>query len=123
VREYWQPDMMKVFRDAGLPRREPPRAADCGPDRIGDEDAAPSILSPLRGVTYALRTSKPVALALNANTAPGRQYWFADSGFIGEAPAGQALAWMPPSAGHYRLRVVDNQGRADSREVTVEAVP
>ncbi|MEO5692840.1 MAG: penicillin-binding protein 1C, partial [Usitatibacter sp.] len=124
VREYWQPDMLKVFRDAGLPRREPPRAAECGADRAVDDDAAaPSILSPLRGVTYAMRISKPVALALNANTAPGKQYWFAGSGFIGEAAAGQALAWTPPNAGHYRLRVVDSQGRADSRELVVEAVP
>jgi penicillin-binding protein 1C len=123
VHEYWQPDMLRLFREAGLPRREPPRAAECGADRGIDEEAAPSILSPLRGVTYALRLSKPVALALNANTAPGRQYWFADSGFIGEAASGQALAWTPPGAGHYRLRVVDGQGRADSREVVVEAVP
>jgi hypothetical protein len=26
-------------------------------------------------------------------------------------------------AGHYRIRVVDAQGQADSREVVVEAVP
>jgi penicillin-binding protein 1C len=123
VHEYWAPDMLRLFRDAGLPRREPPRPADCGPDRALDEEAAPTILSPLRGVTYAMRLSKPVALALNANTTPGAQYWFADSGFIGEASSGQALAWMPPGAGHYRIRVVDGQGRADTREVVVEAVP
>jgi penicillin-binding protein 1C len=98
-------DMQRLFRDAGLPRRDPPRAADCGNAVADDEEAAPTILTPVRGVTYALRISKPVALALNANTAPGPQYWFADSGFIGEAPAGQAIAWMPPGAGHYRIRV------------------
>jgi len=123
VHEYWAPDMQRLFRDAGLPRRDPPRAADCGNAAADDEEAAPTILTPARGVTYALRISKPVALALNANTAPGPQYWFADSGFIGEAPAGQAIAWMPPGAGHYRIRVVDAQGRSDLREVVVEAVP
>jgi penicillin-binding protein 1C len=123
VHEYWTPDMLRLFREAGLPRREPPPAADCGAAPAADEEAAPSILTPLRGVTYALRLSRPVALALNANTAPGSQYWFADNGFIGEAPAGHALAWMPPGAGHFRIRVVDGQGRTDTREVVVEAVP
>ena len=36
---------------------------------------------------------------------------------------GEALAWNPPRAGRYVVRVVDEAGRADSRDVSVEVVP
>jgi penicillin-binding protein 1C len=120
VREFWAPDMLRLFREAGLPRRDPPRAPECA-TRTGPDDApAPTILSPLRGVTYALRLAKPAPLTLSANSAPGTQFWFAGNAFIGETRAGQPLAWAPPAAGHYALRVLDESGRSDSREVQVE---
>lgn len=123
VREFWTPDMLRLFREAGLPRRDPPRIPDCASRSEPDEAPAPTILSPQRGVTYAMRLSKPAALALNANSAPGRQYWFAGNAFIGEAASGQGLAWMPPGAGNYALRVLDESGQADTREVRVEIAP
>ncbi len=122
VREFWTPDLLKLFRDAGLPRRAPPRLPDCA-STVDDDSAAPKILSPNKGVTYTLRLSHPVPLALNANSAPGKQYWFADQAFIGETTAGQALAWLPPRADRYALRVLDETGRADRRELQVEVVP
>ena len=95
------PDMLRLFREAGLPRRDPPRLPDCASRSEPDEAPAPTILSPQRGVSYAMRLSRPAALALNANSAPGKQYWFAGNAFIGEAAPGQALAWLPPGAGRY----------------------
>jgi penicillin-binding protein 1C len=47
-------------------------------------------------------------------------HWFADNALVGTSKAGEALAWKVPQAGRYSLRVVDAQGRADSREVTVD---
>ena len=52
-----------------------------------------------------------------------KQFWFSNEAFIGEANAGETLAWNPPRAGRYVLRVIDETGRADSRDVAVEVVP
>lgn len=122
VREFWTPDMLRLFRDAGLPRRPPPAMPACATS-MDDERSAPRILTPHKGLTYTLRLSQPVPLALNANSASGKQYWFADQTFIGETLAGQALAWLPPRADRYTLRVLDESGRADRRELHVEVVP
>lgn len=121
IHEYWPSDMRRMFRDAGMPRREPPRAADCGTD-IAEGDA-PQIVSPLRGVTYTARLSKPAPLALRADGGSGHQYWFSNDALIGDVAAGDALAWNPPRAGRYLLRVVDEKGRSDSRDLVVEIVP
>jgi penicillin-binding protein 1C len=50
-------------------------------------------------------------------------FWFADDALLGRARPGENLPWLPTTAGRYALRAVDEQGRADSREVTVELVP
>ena len=121
VHEYWAPDMQRLFREAGMPRREAPPAAECAAG--SSDDSAPTIQSPLRGVTYALRMSEPTPLALSANSTPGAQYWFADNSFIGEVRPGTALAWQPPKAGRFQLRVVDAAGNADTREVSIEVLP
>ena len=120
VLEYWPTDMQKLFRDAGMPRREAPRPPQCGNDaRVSD----PQIVSPLRAVTYTTRISNPVAISLRAEGNRGKLFWFSNDAFIGDANAGEALAWNPPRAGRYLLRVVDEAGRADSRDVAVEVVP
>jgi penicillin-binding protein 1C len=125
VFEYWGSDMLQVFAQAGMPRRIPPAPARCGGTltaRSGDD--GPQIVSPLRGASYVLRLKQTPALTLRANA--GRQgpvYWFADSAFVGSAPAGKDLTWLPPTAGRYLLSAVDAQGTADTREVSVEFAP
>ena len=121
VMEFWPTDMQKLFRDAGMPRREAPRAPQCGDDTRAASD--PQIVSPLRAVTYTTRISNPVAMSLRAEGNRGKLFWFSNDAFIGDANAGEALAWNPPRAGRYLLRVVDETGRADSRDVSVEVVP
>ncbi len=127
VLEYWPTDMQRLFRDAGMPRREVPRLPDCDSDERKrakwDTASEPQIVSPLRAVTYTTRISNPVAISLRAEGNRGKQFWFSNEAFIGDANAGEALAWNPPRAGRYVLRVVDEAGRADSRDVAVEVVP
>ena len=40
----------------------------------------------------------------------------------GSSKSGAVLAWKPPRAGRYMLRVVDGNGLSDSRELVIEAV-
>jgi penicillin-binding protein 1C len=123
IYEYWPSDLQRLFRDAGMPRRQPPAARDCPGDATAEGDA-PQIVSPLRGVTYSLRLSKPAPIALRANrTVEGGLFWFANQSFIARSDAGETVAWTPPQPGRYLLRAVDDAGRADARDVDVEFLP
>ena len=127
VIEYWPTDMQKIFRDAGMPRRDGPRLPHCARTDASSTAGEPQIVSPLKAVTYTTRLSKPVPISLRAEiNGPGNRdklYWFSNDAFLGEAAGGEALAWSPPRAGRFLLRVVDEAGRADSRDVAIEMVP
>ena len=123
--EFWDSDMLRLFREAGMPRRVPPTLpAECSNKTQQTSDDKPQITSPLRGVTYTMRLSKPETIALKASRGgQGAIYWFADKGFIAKSEAGAGVPWTPQQAGHYVLRAVDEAGQADNREVVVEFVP
>ena len=121
--EHWPSDMQRLFRDAGMPRREAPLMPDCGAGQRGMRTAEPQIVSPLRAVTYTTRISNPVAISLRAEAPRGKLFWFADGAFLGQANAGEGLAWQPPRAGRFVLRAVDEAGQADSRDINVEVMP
>lgn len=121
--EFWDSDMQRLFREAGMPRRSPPvLPAECNGNNQVNADK-PQITSPLRGVTYTVQLSRPEAIALKANRGgQGTIYWFANNSFIAKSEASVAVAWAPQQAGHYVLRAVDEHGQADSREVIVEFI-
>jgi penicillin-binding protein 1C len=123
--EHWGTDMLNLFAQAGMPRRTPPPAGRCNSSALSaSAQDGPQIVSPLRTGHYILRLTSPSPLALRANsTQSGPIYWFADSAFVGQAPAGTDLHWSPPLAGRYSLNAVDAQGASDSREVWVEFAP
>ena len=130
IYEFWSSDMLRLFREAGMPRRVPPALpAACNDSASPASLEAPQITSPLKGVTYTMRIgtiniNQPETIALKANhSGQGNIYWFVDNGFIGKSEASAAVAWSPQQAGHYVLRAVDETGQADSREVNVEFVP
>ncbi|MBI2386037.1 MAG: penicillin-binding protein 1C [Elusimicrobia bacterium] len=121
VFEFWPSDLLRIFRQAGVPRRTPP-AYDpaCGlTDRSG-RGTPPRITSPLSGVTYHAAAAEPGPIPLSAVAdADARElYWFADGALVGRAIAGKPLFWTP-RPGRSTVRVVDDQGRADAREVSV----
>jgi len=133
VFEVWPSDLTHQFTAAGLPRRTlPPPAPGCA-DAEGSTGDAPRITSPLAGVTYQLRGSRtappadgedgvdqPLALQAVTGGDAAEVFWFADQAFIGKATRGQTLFWRPPGAGRFTVRVVDDLGRADVRQVAAE---
>jgi penicillin-binding protein 1C len=124
VFEYWSSDMLKLFREAGVPRRVPPALPDCAAEDAAD---APRIASPLRGVSYTLRVSRPESsIALEASVAGDVQnvFWFDGGALIGKRPAtGGALAWRPSEEGAHLIRVIDDHGRSAERDVAVQFSP
>jgi penicillin-binding protein 1C len=131
VYEFWTSDMLRLFREAGMPRRVAPPAPECGSESgdaggdTGDDREGPRIVSPTRGLVYTLRTSRLAPLSLRADAAAGTQavYWFAGNAYLGRAPFGEGLAWLPTQPGRYSLRAVDDRGVADTRELIVDFVP
>ena len=128
VYEFWSSDLLKLFREAGMPRRIPPTAVGCGQDPLNafhDAHDAPQIQSPLRGVVYTLQLTRLEPLSLRATLAARARsvYWFADNAFVGRSADGDSLAWLPSQPGHHLLRAVDDTGAADTRDVEVAVVP
>ena len=127
VFEFWTSDMLQLFREAGMPRRVAPLAPDCadGSGNTGDGREGPRIVSPARGLVYTLRIGRLAPLSLRADAAAGTQavYWFAGNAYLGRAPFGEGLAWLPSQPGRYLLRALDDRGGADTRQLVVDFVP
>lgn len=128
VFEFWPSDMQRLFREAGMPRRMPPRMPDCADGTLADAAQfadAPHISSPMRGAIYTLRVSQQVNVPLRAATMSrgGSLYWFVDNAFLGGGSASESPTWTPQRPGRYTVRVMDDEGRADVRMVQVEFAP
>ncbi|MBI1834419.1 MAG: hypothetical protein HYR92_01320 [Burkholderiales bacterium] len=123
VFEYWTSDMLKLFNQAGMPLRKLPEGSCPGDDVNLAQDASPTIVSPLRGVSHVQRAlrSEPIYLRAETGSSGGKLRWFVDDALLGEAKPGEALTWLPPKPGRYLLRVLDGNGLSDSRQVTVMA--
>jgi penicillin-binding protein 1C len=118
--EFWSSDMARLFKEAGVPRRKPPHIDCSGMASLGD---APKISSPLNGLAYTLRLSRPdETIALQAAASSEQLYWFDNQIYLGNAKSG-GIAWRPQAGGWHQLSVVDDQGRSDSRQVKVELLP
>ena len=121
VFEFWPSDMLRLFQQAGMPRRVPPAMPSCASDDPAD---APRIASPLRNVRYALRQSAPQEIiALDASTAGdvSHVFWFDGNALIGTRPLSDgALPWRPTSPGIHLIRVVDDHGRSAERDVEIQ---
>ena len=124
VFEFWSSDMLKLFREAGMPRRVPPPLPACAAE---DSSETPRFASPLLGVTYTLRRSHPDGvIALEASAAADVQnvFWFDGGALIGKLRVGEgALAWRPTVDGAHLIRVIDDHGRTAERDVQVQFAP
>lgn len=124
IYEYWPSDLARVFALAGLPKKTPPSVAHCkgGNSLIGG--TPPQITSPLRNTTYTLRrtANQPSSLFFTATADNDSSviYWFAGDAYLGNSTSRRPLEWKPEAAGRYRIRAVDDHGRADSRIIQVD---
>lgn len=124
--EFWPSDMMRLFREAGMPRRAPP-TAHCGNDGQTVEGDVPHITSPLTSVSYTLRLSRPeetIALQATAGGDARLLYWFSDKDYLGNVASNSGgKAWRPATSGWHSLTVVDDKGRSATRDIQVEILP
>jgi len=120
VFEFWPSDMMKLFREAGMPRRKAPAIPDCAVDATS---GLPKIATPLKGVTYTLRHkagAQTIPLEASTEADVDSVFWFDGATLIAKSPVAQgAIAWAPPADGIHLIRVIDDHGRTAERDVSV----
>lgn len=133
VYEFWPSDLLRLFQQAGLPRRTPPPAIGPGCDLTAQSSQGqpPNITSPLRGVVYTLTDGSgkvdndgdrrdSIALSAITDADAGEVFWFVGGSLIGRSKTGQPYLWkLPTSPGKYIIRAVDDHGRSDTRELQV----
>jgi penicillin-binding protein 1C len=125
VLEFWPSDFARLFRAAGLPKAAPPPLLASSAPRGGSVAQGPRILSPKSDRTYQVRLAGDndglLDLEAAADGAHDQVYWFVDSAYLGTSAGSSPLQWKP-QVGRHIIRAVDENGRADSRVVTVRSV-
>ena len=125
VFEFWPSDLANVFAQAGLPKRKPP-VSQCNDTGMEVSGHPPRITSPLKNTVYTLRQSQQGRdkISFNAVTDADSKtvYWFVDDIYLGSSASKSAIDWRPGNNGQYRIRAVDDRGRADSRIVSIRIV-
>jgi len=121
--EFWPSDVSQLYAQAGLPRRQPPRLEPrCAQRNEALTGNGPRIRSPDRRVTYLVPegTHQPTRVAFTAVTDGDVHslYWFVNKRFAGVTTQGRPLFWKP-HPGTFIIRVVDDHGRHDARQITV----
>lgn len=127
VFEFWPPDLLEMFKLAGVPRKTPPPLEPSAESlAAADAAAVPKIVSPRAALVYTLQASDVArqSIPLRADTAPGvnRVFWFAGSRFLGASDPATPVMWAA-SGGKWNVHVLDDHGRSAAVEVRVEVVP
>jgi penicillin-binding protein 1C len=118
VYEFWPGDILKLFEQAGVPRKiPPPFVPETGSELAGRSGRGPRIISPANK-EIVLASAKTIPLRAKVDGDVQRIYWFAGKKFIGQAGPDQFLGW-DASAGDYELTALDDHGRAASCSVIV----
>src|SRR5947199_4787 len=118
VYEFWPGDILKVFEQAGVPRKTaPPFLPETGSELVGRTGHAPRIISPTNK-EIVVASAKTVPLRAKVDADVREVYWFAGKKFIGQAGPDEFLGW-DTAAGDYEITALDDHGRAGSCNVIV----
>lgn len=124
VYEFWPTDLLKIYRLAGIQRLvPPPYKKECILLHQASEGAAPKITSPQQELVYTINSlqgnDKKIIFSATADTDIKTIYWFLNAQFLGKSAPEQPLFWRAVP-GKYIIRAVDDHGRADARDLTVQ---
>jgi len=124
--EFWPSDYLRVFNQAGISLKTPPRfAEDCELDYRGGDGHAPVITSPQQSIEYIVSHSSPggsrVPFEATVDSDTSQVYWFVDDAYVGAARRGETFFWNAVP-GRYEARVVDDLGRAANKRFVVSQV-
>src|SRR5437764_4539257 len=118
VYEFWPGDILKVFEQAGVPRKTaPPFLPETGSVLAGRTGHGPRIVSPANK-EIMLASAKTIPLRAKVDGDVQKIYWFAGKKFLGQAGPDQFVGW-DASAGDYEITALDDHGRATSCSLIV----
>lgn len=124
VYEFWSSDLLKIFKRAGIARRiPPPYDANCSLGSKMNDGFSPQIISPQTDVNYVARiatlkdTTIPLTAVVDADVR--KLHWFLNETYLGETTRDQSFIWHA-KPGKFVVRVVDDYGRADARDIDVK---
>ena len=118
VYEFWPGDILKLFEQAGVPRKTPPPfLPETGSELVGRTGHSPRIVSPANK-EIVLASAKTVPLRAKVDGDVQKIYWFAGKKFIGQAGPNEFVGW-DADAGEFELTALDDHGRAASCNVIV----
>jgi penicillin-binding protein 1C len=124
IYEFWSSDLLKIFKEAGMQRRTPP-PYDVNCFQTRHTGFNPQITSPRTQLNYVIsartHSSTPIPLTAIADADVATLYWFLNETFLGKTPRDQLFYWTA-KPGRYVIRVVDDQGRSDARDVWVKSM-
>jgi len=121
VFEFWPSDLLAIFKKAGIQRHTPPFfEADCA--FTGNAGIYPQITSPQAGISYVIRANSNLndSIPLTAVTDAGiaHLYWFINETFIAKTKPGELFLWQA-KPGKFVIRVVDDHGLSDARDIII----
>lgn len=125
VYEFWSSDLLRIFKRAGIERRiPPPYDATCTLNAKDSNGFQPQIISPLTKVNYVtrLRSSERTMVPFTAVVDADVRYlhWFINERYLGKTTRDKAFLW-PAKPGNYVVRIVDDYGRSDARNLQVNS--
>lgn len=122
IYEFWPSDLLKVFKEAGLQRRTPP-AFDSSCSYTKNSGLNPQITSPKLQLSYVIRANNPksadIPLTAVADGDVVSLYWFINETYLAKSQRDQLYIWRA-KPGKFIVRVVDDQGRSDAREIIIK---
>ena len=118
VYEFWPGELLRLFEQAGVPRKiPPPFLPGSGSELAGRTGHRPRIISPANK-EIVVASAKTVPLRAKVDADVREVYWFAGKKFIGQAGPDEFLGW-DTAAGDYEITALDDHGRAGSCNVIV----
>jgi penicillin-binding protein 1C len=121
IYEFWPSDLLKVFKQAGIQRRTPP-PLDANCLLAQNKGIEPQITSPQTDLSYVVRSNvakkNPILFSATADADVRALYWFVNETYVGKTERDQAFLWQA-RPGSFIVRVADDHGRSDARELVV----
>ncbi len=121
IYEFWPSDLLKIFKEASLARRVPP-PFDSSCELMSSTGLSPQITSPQLQLSYVMRANAPVNLLIPFSAVTDADvsnlYWFINDSYLGKSRRDQPYLWSA-KVGKFVVRVVDDHGRSDARDILV----
>jgi penicillin-binding protein 1C len=114
VYEFWPSDILKLFEQAGIPRRVPPPYTDslALDEREGNP---PQIISPLSETEYTIRLNntgnEEIPFVAVSDADVYEIFWFVDDSYVGSSAPDAPFFWKA-RPGNFMIKAVDDNGRS-----------